>query len=119
MSDWSSDVCSSDLRLFEDHQFYTPTKNAIIHSPDAEMPSEQPDTGFPFILTTGRVRDQWHTMTKTGKVSKLKQHIREPQLEIHKDDAGRLGIEEGQLVEITSRRGNVRVKATIDRKSVV
>src|SRR3546814_12600614 len=84
MSDWSSDVCSSDLRLFEDHQFYTPTKKAIIHSPDAEMPREQPDTGFPFILTTGRVRDQWHTMTKTGQVSKLKQNIRETQLEIHK-----------------------------------
>src|SRR5690606_8435995 len=53
------------------------------------------------------------TMTKTGKVSKLKQHIREPQLEIHNDDAERLGTEEGQLVEVTSRRGHVRVKATI------
>lgn len=100
-------------RLFEGHQFHTPTKRAIIHSPGTEMPSEHPDMDFPFILTTGRVRDQWHTMTKTGKVSKLKQHIKEPQLEIHKDDAGRLGIEEGQLVEVTSRRGNVRVKATI------
>lgn len=100
-------------RLFEDHRFYTATKKAIIHSPDTEMRSEQPDRDFPFILTTGRVRDQWHTMTKTGKVSKLKQHISEPLLEIHQNDAVRLGIEDGQLVEVTSRRGNVRVKATI------
>ncbi|MGV3764152.1 molybdopterin-dependent oxidoreductase, partial [Parapedobacter sp.] len=100
-------------RLFEDHRFYTPTEKAIIHSPDADTPSEQPDADFPFILTTGRIRDQWHTMTKTGKVSKLKQHIGEPQLEIHRIDAERLGIEEGRLVEITSRRGNARVKATI------
>ncbi|WP_262248556.1 nitrate reductase [Parapedobacter soli] len=100
-------------RLFADHRFHTPTQRAIIHSPGAEMPSEQPDTDFPFILTTGRIRDQWHTMTKTGKVSKLKQHIREPQLEMHEDDARQLGIAESQLVEITSRRGNVRVKVTI------
>ncbi|MEC3878219.1 molybdopterin-dependent oxidoreductase [Parapedobacter sp. 10938] len=100
-------------RLFENHRFYTPTKKAIIHSPGTDMPSEQPDAAYPFILTTGRIRDQWHTMTKTGKVSKLTQHIKEPQLEIHQNDARRLGIEEGQLVAVTSRRGHVRVKATI------
>ena len=100
-------------RLFADHDFYTPSRKAIIHSPDTDLQSELPDTAFPFILTTGRIRDQWHTMSKTGKVSKLKQHFSESQLEIHRDDAERLGINDGQLVEITSRRGHVRVKASL------
>lgn len=100
-------------RLFADHDFYTPSRKAIIHSPDTDFHSELPDTDFPFILTTGRIRDQWHTMSKTGKVSKLKQHISESTLEIHHNDAKQLGITEGQLVEISSRRGNVRVKAQL------
>lgn len=100
-------------RLFTDHNFFTPSKKAIIHSPETHFLSERPDVAFPFILTTGRIRDQWHTMTKTGKVSKLKQHISEPKLEIHPDDAARIGIHAGQLVVVTSRRGEVRVKAIL------
>jgi len=47
----------------------------FFHSGADEVRSELPDPDFPLILTTGRIRDQWHTMTKTGKVNKLKQHI--------------------------------------------
>ena len=63
------------------------------------------------ILTTGRIRDQWHTMSKTGKVNKLKQHIKEAFLEINPEDASERGIDENDLVEIFNNRGNVRVKA--------
>src|SRR5690606_12315805 len=66
---------------------------------------------FPFILLTGRIRDQWHTRTKTGKVNKLNQHKPEPFLQIHPADAAELGIADKQLVEITGKRGCVRVKA--------
>ena len=104
---------SGTQRLFTDHRFHTPSGKAIIHSPETELHSEMPDQAYPFILTTGRIRDQWHTMSKTGKVSKLKQHIPESLLEIHHTDAQRLGIQEGQLVEISSRRGQVRVKASL------
>jgi ferredoxin-nitrate reductase len=100
-------------RLFTDRQFYTLTKKAIIHSfPDANK-SEKPDEKFPLILTTGRIRDQWHTMSKTGKVNKLKQHISEAFLEIHPEDAFEREIKENTLVEVCSRRGKVRVKARI------
>ncbi|HUQ67854.1 MAG TPA: molybdopterin-dependent oxidoreductase [Flavitalea sp.] len=100
-------------RLFIDRQFYTPTNKAIIHSfPDANT-SEKPDEQFPLILTTGRIRDQWHTMSKTGKVNKLKQHISEAFLEIHPDDASEREIKENTLVEVCSQRGKVRVKARI------
>ena len=100
-------------RLFTDKIFFTPSKRAIIHPvPDANT-SEQPDDDFPFVLTTGRIRDQWHTMSKTGKVNKLRQHIAQAFLEIHPDDARRLVIKEGDMVEVLSRRGEVRVKAKL------
>lgn len=98
-------------RLFEDHVFHTKSKNAIIHTvPDLNL-SVKPDENFPLILTTGRIRDQWHTMSKTGKVSKLKQHISESFLEIHPGDAEERNIRDNELVEITSESGQVRVKA--------
>lgn len=100
-------------RLFTNHLFYTPGKKAIIHSPSDQLNSEMPDQNFPFILTTGRVRDHWHTMTKTGKVSKLKQHTKEAFLEIHPEDAEITGIEDNQIVIVRSRRGEVQVRAKV------
>jgi ferredoxin-nitrate reductase len=100
-------------RLFTDKQFYTPSKRAIIHAvPDANT-GEMPDGDFPFILTTGRIRDQWHTMSKTGKVNKLNQHYQQAFVEIHPRDAEELQINEGYVTVITSRRGEVMVKAKI------
>ena len=83
--------------------------------------SEPTSADFPLVLTTGRVRDQWHTMTKTGKVSKLNQHIRNAFVELHPEDARDRGIEEGQLVNIISTNGKVKVSAklTLDIKKGV
>jgi ferredoxin-nitrate reductase len=100
-------------RLFTDRQFYTSSRRAVIHSFPDENQSEVPDESYPLILTTGRIRDQWHTMSKTGKVNKLRQHISEAFLEIHPDDATDRDIQENTLVEVISRRGKVRVKAKI------
>lgn len=100
-------------RLFTDKLFYTPSQKAVIHGfPDANS-SQQPDADFPLILTTGRIRDQWHTMSKTGKVNKLKQHIAESFIEIHSDDAAKRNIHANDLVLVKSRNGEVRVKAKI------
>ncbi|MGK6350000.1 molybdopterin-dependent oxidoreductase [Parapedobacter sp. DT-150] len=100
-------------RLFTDHRFYTPTGRAAIHACDDANLSERVSPDFPLILTTGRIRDQWHTMSKTGKVNRLRQHIAQAFLEIHPDDAAVRGIGEGDLVEVNSRRGTVRVKAQL------
>lgn len=100
-------------RLFADKRFYTASKKAIIHAADDSNQSETTSEDLPLILTTGRIRDQWHTMSKTGKVSKLKQHIANAFLEIHPDDAERRNINEGDLVEIYNGRGNVKVKARL------
>ncbi len=98
-------------RLFTDKQFYTTSGKAIIHSfPDVNE-SEPPTEALPLILTTGRIRDQWHTMSKTGKVNKLKQHISESFLEIHPQDAAERNINENDLVEVFNATSRVRVKA--------
>ncbi|MFC6998119.1 nitrate reductase [Rufibacter roseus] len=100
-------------RLFTDKKFYTPSAKAIIHAAPDEFRSEKPSPDFPLILTTGRIRDQWHTMSKTGKVNKLKKHIGQAFLEIHPLDADVLGIKEEDIVLVSSQRGEVRVKAKL------
>lgn len=97
-------------RLFEDFQFYTSSRKAILHPVPDDLTSEKISPDFPFILTTGRVRDHWHTMTKTGKVNKLKQHTRNAFLEMHPADAKRLHLAEEELVTVRSARGELRVK---------
>ena len=112
----------SGKRLFTDKIFYTPSQKAIIHAVPDTITSEKPDIDFPLILTTGRTRDQWHTMSKTGKVNKLNQYMPAAALEINPEDAAELGITDNAIVEVNSRRGNVRLKATISaaiKKGVV
>jgi ferredoxin-nitrate reductase len=104
---------SGTPRLFTDKVFFTPSRKARFYPLSPANESEPVTTDFPLILTTGRIRDQWHTMTKTGKVNKLRQHIDKPYLEIHPDDALVRSIKDGDIVEIDNYRGTVRVKAKV------
>ncbi|TGV00658.1 nitrate reductase [Flavivirga rizhaonensis] len=101
-------------RLFEDKKFYTSSQKAQFNLPSTiKNTSVQPSEDFPLILTTGRVRDQWHTMTKTGKVSRLKTHYPTPVLEINPVDAYLCKLKDGGIAEIKSENGVVRVRAKI------
>ncbi|RZK68719.1 MAG: DUF520 family protein [Pedobacter sp.] len=104
---------SGTARLFADHEFYTPDKKANILSFSDKNQSEALTPENPLILTTGRIRDQWHTRSKTGKVNKLNQHISEAFLEINPYDAAPRNIKDLDIVEISSLRGDVRVKAKL------
>jgi ferredoxin-nitrate reductase len=110
-------------RLFTDHRFFTPTGRARFPvSNEPENISEPTGPDLPMILTTGRIRDQWHTMTKTGKVNKLRRHIAKPFLEINPVDAEPRGIRDGDVVVVKNSRGRVQVKAKVTtdiRKGVV
>ncbi len=109
-------------RLFTDRKFYTPSSKANIHAVDDSNVSEPVTNLYPLVLTTGRIRDQWHTMSKTGKVNKLKQHVVGSYLEIHPGDAESRGIKDNDLVDIFNERGNVRVNAKLSndiKKGVV
>lgn len=101
-------------RLFTGHTFYTANGKARFFPLNhPENLSEPTTTDLPLILTTGRIRDQWHTMTKTGKINKLRQHIDKPYLEIHPHDAMTRNICEGDVVLIENPRGSVRVCAKV------
>ena len=69
---------------------------------------------WPVTLNTGRYRDQWHTMTRTGLSPKLSQHRREPLAEIHPADAAEWGIEEGRLVKVETAQGDTVFRAHLD-----
>ncbi|MFY1030149.1 molybdopterin-dependent oxidoreductase [Pseudomonas asiatica] len=75
--------------------------------------AELPDADYPMVLNTGRVQHQWHTLTKTGKVPALNKLEPGPFVEIHRDDAARLGIAEKDQVAIRSRRGQAVLPARI------
>ena len=100
-------------RLYTDHQFPTSDGKARLQAPPFTWRTERPSPERPLILTTGRLRDQWHTMTKTGRVAKLRDHQPAPLLEIHPDDARSRGITNGSPVEIRSSRGAAVLLATV------
>ncbi|AID32198.1 assimilatory nitrate reductase catalytic subunit [Mesorhizobium sp. USDA 4775] len=99
-------------RFFANGHFYTADRKArfIAIRPTTETRTT-PD--FPLILNTGRIRDHWHTMTRTGKSPRLSQHIAEPFVEIHPLDAQHHGIGDADIVRISSPRGDVLVRALI------
>jgi len=92
-------------RLYTDGRFPTADGRARFVRVEHADPLEAPDVSFPLVLTTGRVRDHWHTRTRTGKAPALAARTPEPILEVNLVDARRASIQDGDFVEITSRRG--------------
>jgi anaerobic selenocysteine-containing dehydrogenase len=102
-----------ERRLFADNRFFHPDGKAkFLFAPPQPLP-EPTDAAFPFALLTGRGSSaQWHTNTRTGKSAVLRKlYPAEPQLEIHPEDAIRLGISAGDWVAVESRRGRTRARA--------
>ncbi|MFZ5465643.1 MAG: molybdopterin-dependent oxidoreductase [Pseudomonadota bacterium] len=102
-------------RLFADGRFFTPGGRARIIPITPRPPVHAPDARYPFVLNTGRVRDQWHTMTRTGKAARLLAHIDEPYCEIHPDDASRIGLADGVLARIVSPTGWMLARARVSQ----
>ncbi|EOR07629.1 bifunctional nitrate reductase/sulfite reductase flavoprotein subunit alpha [Acinetobacter sp. ANC 3926] len=88
------------------------TKGVFFARPHLD-PAEMPDQDFPFVLNTGRLQHQWHTMTKTGKIPMLNKLNAGPFVEIHPEDAANLNIKDKQSVEIRSRRGKAVLPAVV------
>ncbi|WP_439637743.1 molybdopterin oxidoreductase family protein [Gloeomargarita lithophora] len=100
-------------RLYLDKKFATPDGKARFAAIASQGLAEPPDGDFPFVLTTGRYYGHWHTQTRTGRIAKIQKMHPEPRLEIHPQDAYKLAITTGDWVRVISRRGQVRVKATV------
>lgn len=93
--------------------FPMPNGRAVFFARPHLLPDEMPDDDYPFLLNTGRLPHQWHTMTKTGKVAKLNKLNPGPFVEMHPDDAARLQVHDGDGIEIASRRGRAVLPAVI------
>ena len=92
-------------RLFGDGRFAHADGRARFIATAPRAPHNLPDEDFPLVLNTGRVRDQWHTMTRTGKAARLSGHIAESFIDIHPQDALLYSVREGELARISSRWG--------------
>ena len=89
-------------RLFTDARFYTPNGLAKFFAIKARLPEQQTSSDYPFALNTGRMRDQWHTMTRTGSAKSLSEHTQQAELLMHPDAAKSLHLKTGDLVALRS-----------------
>lgn len=104
---------TADKRFFADGHFFTPDRRAHFAVPMVARLATEASTDFPFILNTGRIRDQWHTMTRTGLSPRLGAHLPVPFVEIHPSDAAQLGAEDGALVSLQSAHGSAVLEARL------
>jgi len=96
-------------RLYEDGVFPTVDGRAKFSDVAYEKLAEPRDARYPFSLTTGRLRDQWHGMSRTGTLGRLFGHVPEPSIEMNVQDMTRMRLADGDLVHVTSRRGSLVV----------
>ncbi len=102
---------TGQARLYEDGIFPTPDGRANFVDTVPTPLAEPRDARYPFSLNTGRLRDQWHGMSRTGTVGRLFGHVPEPSIEMNAQDMARLRLVDGDLVYVTSRRGTLVVAA--------
>jgi assimilatory nitrate reductase catalytic subunit len=110
---WPVTRAGGTSRLFTDGRFQTPDGKARMVPLQAQGPAEAAGGGFPFSLNTGRVRDQWHTMTRTGLAPDLCRHAPEPFVEVHPDDAEPLGVADGALARVRTPHGEAMAVARL------
>lgn len=102
-------------RVFSDGRFFTPTGRARFLPVQPGPLPQATDADYPLWLNTGRIRDQWHTMTRTGLSSRLQKHITEPFVDMHPSDLLLRGLHSGDLVTVNSRHGRCVVRVQQQR----
>jgi len=109
-------------RLFGDSRFYHPDGRARLVPTRPRAPRHALDDEYPLLLNTGRIRDQWHTMTRSGRSPRLSSHLPEPFVDMHPADALCFGLGNGGLVRVETRWGHLvarlRCSGEIRRGSV-
>lgn len=98
-------------RLYEDGIFQNPNGKARFANTIYKGLADRTDTRYPLHLLTGRLRDQWHGMSRTGNVASLFNHVEEPFISMNPDDMMRRNIQEGDLVKVSNKRGQLVLRA--------
>lgn len=109
----TTDKPGGTKRLFEDGYFYTESRRARLIAITPRTPVCDTGVSYPLRLNTGRVRDHWHTMTRSGKSQRLATHTHEPYAEIHPADAECFNIEDGALATVHSTQGSIIVRIKV------
>ncbi|EAR61869.1 nitrate reductase [Neptuniibacter caesariensis] len=114
----TNDAPYGTARMFADGRFYTPSGKARFIPVTANKPKQLPTPELPYVMNTGRLRDQWHTMAMTGRTSRLFSHRDEPFVELCQADAQKEGIVEGELVKLSHPQGEYigRARITDDQR---
>jgi assimilatory nitrate reductase catalytic subunit len=99
--------CGGTRRLFEDRRFAYPDGRARFVPTPPRAPVHAVGGDQPLALNTGRIRDQWHTMTRTGRAPRLVEHLPEPFIDVHGQDALLAGVRANELARITTRWGSM------------
>ncbi|MEM6547870.1 MAG: nitrate reductase [Pseudomonadota bacterium] len=110
---WPVTATRTGGRFFGDGQFFTPDGRARMVPVTHRAPEASTSKDRPLRLNTGRVRDHWHTMTRTARAPRLSQHMAEPYVEIHPLDADALGIAAAELVRVQSDHGYLKARALV------
>ena len=100
-------------RLFADGGFFSQSGRAKFVAPATPSLATQITEDFPLRLNTGRIRDQWHTMTRTGVSPRLARHLAEPFVEIGAADADRFGVEDGGFARVATPYGDCVLRAVV------
>jgi assimilatory nitrate reductase catalytic subunit len=106
-------------RLFTDGKFYTKSTKAQFVITEFTSPEQRTNSDYPFVLNSGRIRDQWHTMTRTGKTSELTAHINRPYLAIHATDAKCLSLNNDDLVRLSAAHFNNEANVDSENNQVL
>ncbi|MDP3979619.1 MAG: molybdopterin-dependent oxidoreductase [Pseudomonas sp.] len=101
-------------RLYGDGRFPTANGRAQFHADPYRAPKEKRETRYSLTLNTGRLRDQWHGMSRTGTAARLFGHVEDAVLSLHPDELRRRRLQNGDLVKVRSRRGSLIVPVQAD-----
>jgi ferredoxin-nitrate reductase len=107
------DLITGGVIAPEKYRANNPAGRAILKPAEYVPPSEEPDKQYPYLLTTGRLVHHFHTRTKTGRATELQAAAPDEAIQIAREDASKLRIEDGDWVRITSRRGSIEAQASI------
>jgi assimilatory nitrate reductase catalytic subunit len=109
-----SSGATSAPRFFADGGFFTPDRKARFVTPERPAPRGALSAAYPFRLNTGRVRDQWHTMTRSGVSPRLAAHCPEPFVAIHPADGRAADLADGGFAEVATPHGSVVLRVVFD-----
>jgi assimilatory nitrate reductase catalytic subunit len=103
-------------RFFAGGGFFTNDRKARFIAPEIPALRTETSAGRPLRLNTGRIRDQWHTMTRTGLSQRLGQHLPEPFVEVHPDDAARAGVIDGEFARVITDYGQCTLRVVVSER---